>query len=345
MRMGNTAPAEALENYRVQRYIVALSGIILLAKFAAWLLTGSVAIFTDALESITNVSAGLIGLYALYLSTKPRDFDHPYGHGRAEYISATVEGSMIAVAGVIILIEAVRSIISPPDSIPNLEIGMLLIVATAFANFAVGTTAVRKGKMNRSQALVASGKHLQSDSYSSFGIISGLVVLYVMTAAGYRVMWIDGGIAIIFGIIIFVTGASVVKRSTEGIMDKVDIKLLEEIVGTLSENRHDEWIDIHNLKIVKYGPTMHIDMHVTMPWDISVKEQYKEVCAIRTLIQRRYGESVELSVSCDPCMEFSCPGCKRECKERRSGFVKLVEWNIENLSTDAQHGEVCEDDN
>jgi len=343
--MGNTAPSEASENYKVQRYIVALSGIILLTKFAAWLLTGSVAIFTDALESITNVSAGLIGLYALYLSTKPRDFDHPYGHGRAEYISATVEGSMIAVAGVIILLEAVRSIIDPPDSIPNLEIGMLLIVATAAANFGAGTIAVRKGRTNRSQALVASGKHLQSDSYSSIGIILGLVVLYVLTDAGYDVMWIDGGIAIIFGIIILATGVSVVKRSMEGIMDKVDIRLLEQVVGTLSENRHGAWIDIHNLKIVKYGPTMHIDMHVTMPRYMSVKEQYDEVCAIRSLIQSKYGESVELSVSCDPCEEFSCPGCRRECNERKYKFVKLVEWDIENLSRDAQHGEVCEDGN
>ncbi|MDR0198507.1 MAG: cation diffusion facilitator family transporter [Methanomassiliicoccaceae archaeon] len=343
--MNNAAPSAALDNYRLQRYIVALSGIILLTKFAAWLLTGSVAIFTDALESITNVSAGLIGLYALYLSTKPRDFDHPYGHGRAEFLSATVEGAMIAIAGVIILIEAVRSILDPPDGIPNLEVGMILIIATAVANFAAGTVAVRKGSRNRSQALIASGKHLQSDSYSSFGIILGLVVLYVLTSAGYEVMWIDGAIAILFGTIILVTGALVVKRSMEGIMDKVDIRLLEQVVGTLSENRHDEWIDIHNLKIVKYGPTMHIDMHVTMPWDMSVREQYDEVCAIRALIQKKYGESVDLSVSCDPCKEFSCPGCKRECKERRAEFTKLVDWDIDNLSRDAQHGEVCGNEN
>jgi len=87
---------------------------------------------------------------------------------------------------------------------------------------------------------------------------------------------------------------------------------------------------------------MHIDMHVTMPWDMTVKEQYDEVCAIRSLIQKKYGESVELSISCDPCKKFSCPGCRRECNERRAEFVKLVEWNVENLSKDAQHGECNE---
>ncbi|MCL2712265.1 MAG: cation diffusion facilitator family transporter [Methanomassiliicoccaceae archaeon] len=329
----------ALENYRIQKYVVALSGIILITKFAAWLLTGSVAIFTDALESITNVSAGIIGLYALYLSTKPRDFDHPYGHGRAEFISATVEGAMISIAGVIILIEAVRSVISPPEDLPHIEIGMLLIIATAVANYAFGSFAIRKGKKNMSQALVASGKHLQSDAYSSFGIILGLTVLYVLAMFGHKMMWIDGAIALLFGSIILITGISVVKRSVGGIMDKVDTELLERIVETLSENRHDEWIDIHNLRIAKYGPTIHIDMHVTMPWYMTVREQRKEICAIISLIGERYGSSAELSVSCDPCQEFSCRSCKCDCNERREEFVKIVEWNINNLSRDAQHGE------
>ena len=334
----------AAENYRMQRYVVALSGTLLVIKFLAWYLTGSVAIMTDALESIVNVAAGLIGLYALYLSMKPRDFDHPYGHGRAEFLSATVEGAMITIAGVLIIIEAVRSILDPTE-IPNLRIGMVLILATAVANYTVGKIAVSKGKRNRSQALAASGKHLQSDAYSSIGIILGLVVLYVLTSMGYAVLWIDGAIALIFGGIIITTGVFVVKRSMEGIMDKVDIGLLNQIVETLSENRHDAWIDIHNLKIVKYGPTMHIDMHVTMPGDMTVKEQHKEVCSITSLIQEKFGDSVEVSVSCDPCKEFSCPGCKRECGRRKEDYVMTVKWNAENLSRDVQHGEMCDYEN
>ncbi|MCL1905291.1 MAG: cation diffusion facilitator family transporter, partial [Methanomassiliicoccaceae archaeon] len=197
--MNDAVSSGALENYKYQRYVAALSGIILLVKFFAWSLTGSAAILTDALESIVNVGAGVIGLYALYLSMKPRDFDHPYGHGRAEFLSATMEGAMITIAGILIIMEAVRSILDPKE-IPNLEIGMLLILATAVANFAVGTGAVAKGKRNRSQALIASGKHLQSDSYSSFGIILGLIILFLLTAmTNYDVLWIDGAIALVFG--------------------------------------------------------------------------------------------------------------------------------------------------
>ena len=341
--MSDAVSSGALENYKYQRYVAALSGIILLVKFFAWYLTGSAAILTDALESIVNVGAGVIGLYALYLSMKPRDFDHPYGHGRAEFLSATMEGAMITIAGILIIMEAVRSILDPKE-IPNLEIGMLLILATAVANFAVGTGAVAKGKKNRSQALIASGKHLQSDSYSSFGIILGLVILFVLTTmTDYNALWIDGAIALVFGTIIILTGVFVVKRSMEGIMDKIDIELLNKVVTTLSENRHDRWIDIHNLRIVKYGSTIHIDMHVTMPWYLNMREQNEEICSMISLIKESYGGSAELSVTGDPCREFSCRGCRMECDERKEKFVSLVRWDINNLSRDSQHGEVCDD--
>jgi len=335
--MSATTSAAARDSYGFQKYIVALSGMVLLVKFFAWSLTGSVAIFTDALESIVNVAAGIIGLYALYLSTRPRDFDHPYGHGRAEYISATVEGAMITIAGVLILMEAVRSILDPRE-IPHLEIGMMLIMVTVVANLVFGTMAVRRGSANRSQALAASGKHLQSDAYSSIGIISGLVILYILTSMGYDVLWIDGAIALIFGTIILLTGVSVVKGSLDGIMDKVDIQLLEQIATTLNDNRRDEWIDIHNLKIVKYGPAIHIDMHVTMPWYINVKEQREEVRRLISLIREEHDESAELSVSCDPCREFSCPYCIKSCEHRKAEFVELIKWDAVNLSRDEQHG-------
>jgi len=341
--MSGCEMGKARDNYKFQRYVVALSGILLITKFLAWSMTGSAAIFTDAVESITNVAAALIGLYALYLSMKPRDFDHPYGHGRAESLSATMEGSMIAIAGVLIIIEAIRSILNPKD-IPNLEIGMLLILATVVANFTVGTLAFRKGKKNQSQALMASGRHLQSDSYSSIGIIIGLTLLWALTRMGYSVLWIDGAIALLFGAIIITTGTMVVKRSIDSIMDKVDVELLDQIVRTLSDNRRDAWIDIHNLKIVKYGPTLHIDMNVTLCGNMSVREQHEEIESIISLIRKNHGESVDLSISAEPCQEFSCSICSLECGDRRSKFSDLVVWDIHNLSGEAQHGGPNNDD-
>lgn len=325
------------ENYKFQRYIVVLGIALLLIKFTAWIITDSVAILTDAMESIVNVVAGFIGLYALYLSGKPRDRDHPYGHGKVEYISASIEGAMISMAGIIILIEAVNSILSPKE-IESLDIGLVLVAIAAIANFIAGTMAVRKGEKNRSQALIASGKHLRSDTYSSAGIIIGLVLMFALQKMGYDAAWLDGAIALLFGAIIVITGVKVIKSSFDGIMDKADWKILDEVVECLNENRHDDWIDIHNLRVIKNGWMLHIDMHVTLPCMMTVKQQYYEICEVKKAVKDKFGGSVELSIMGEPCHKFSCPRCERECEDRLADFTGLIIWSVENLSEDKQHG-------
>ena len=326
----------AADSYNFQKYIVLLGISLLLIKFLAWVITDSVAILTDAMESIVNVAAGLIGLYALYLSSKPRDADHPYGHGRAEYLSALAEGLMILIAGALILYEAIMQI-SSPTPVRDLDIGLLLIAGAAIANYVVGTLAVRKGRTNRSQALVASGRHLRTDTYSSIGIIIGLVLMLALDKMGHDVPWADGAIALFFGAIIVMTGAKVLKSSMDGIMDKADMELLGEMVDCINENRHSDWIDVHNLRIEKHGGMLHVDMHVTFPQSMTVKEQYYEICEMKKCIQDKFGDFVELSVVGEPCRKFSCPACSRECPERKADFVEEVKWTIENLSNDMQH--------
>jgi cation diffusion facilitator family transporter len=154
-----------------------ISVLLLVVKFIAYYSTHSVAILSDALESIVNVAAGFIGLYSLYVSAKPRDRDHPYGHGKAEFISAAIEGTMIGTAGVLILYKAIQHLISPV-ALQKIDFGMLLVTAAAALNFIMGTICLRVGKKNNSPALIASGKHLQTDTYSTIGVIAGLVLLY-----------------------------------------------------------------------------------------------------------------------------------------------------------------------
>jgi len=327
----------AEDNYHFQKYIVVLGIGLLLIKFAAWILTDSVAILTDAMESIVNVVAGFMGLYALYLSAKPRDYDHPYGHGKVEYISASIEGAMIAVAGLLIISQAVGRILNPSE-ISNLDIGILLIAAAAIANYIAGSVAIRRGRSNRSQALMAAGKHLHSDVYSSVGLIIGLAAMYLLKLAGYDVGWLDGAIALLFGVVIIITGAKVLKDSFDGIMDKADWKLLEEVVDCLNERRHDDWIDVHNLRVIKNGWMIHIEMHVTFPCDMTVKEQYQEIEEFKMAVQARFGDAVEMSIMGEPCHGFSCPGCERECSDRKADFVRNVPWTVENLSANKQHG-------
>src|SRR4051812_7956649 len=165
------------KNIRIQQIVVALAVVLFAIKLAAYFLTYSVAILTDALESIVNVVAGFFGLFSLYLSAKPKDQDHPYGHGKIEFISAAVEGTLISIAGLIIITESVSNLFHP-HQISQLDWGIALIAITAVINFVIGSVCIRIGTKNKSIALIAGGKHLQTDTYSTIGIIIGLGLIY-----------------------------------------------------------------------------------------------------------------------------------------------------------------------
>jgi divalent metal cation (Fe/Co/Zn/Cd) transporter len=121
-------------------------------------------------------------------------------------------------------------------------------------------------------------------------------------------------------------------------MDEVDNELLEKLVAVLNKNRRENWIDLHNLRIIKYGPTLHLDCHLTVPWYLNVHEAHKEIDALSVLVREHFGESVELFVHSDGCLDFSCAICdKKECAVRKSPFQKKIEWTMENISKDNKH--------
>jgi len=326
----------SLENYKFQRIVVAVGALLLIIKFTAYFITNSVAIFTDAVESIVNVVAGVIGLYALFLSAKPADKSHPFGHGRVELISASVEGAMISTAGVLIIFEAVNNILHPKE-ISALDIGLLLIIFAAAVNFTVGSVAVRKGRKNRSLALEASGKHLITDTVSSVGIIIGLTVVFVGANLGYDIYILDPIMALFFGALIIVTGAGVIKKAMDGIMDKADADILKKTVECLNDHRSETWIDIHNLRAIKYGSRLHIEMHVTMPFDMTISEMEKENRRLHESVASTFGGSVDLIMMPEPCKEFSCIHCKRDCGARRAEFLERINWSVNLLAQERQH--------
>jgi len=330
-------PDKSLQNYNFQKIVVVVGASLLVIKFLAYFITNSVAILTDALESIVNVVAGMIGLYALYLSAKPADKDHPYGHGRVELISATVEGSMIVVAGAMIIFEAMKDISDPRIDASTLDIGLLLIIFAAGVNFIVGTMAVKMGKKNRSIALEASGKHLRTDTLSSVGIILGLSVVYLGNLLGYHWEILDPIMALVFGAFIIITGARVIKKALDGIMDKADKEILEKVVQSLTDHRSDDWIDIHNLRVIKYGSKLHVEMHLTLPYNMTIAEMEKENRNLHEAIDETFGETVDLIMMPEPCKEFSCKACNRKCKVRRAPFIEKITWNVNLCSQGYQH--------
>ena len=320
------------QNLNIQKWIAAISVLILAVKFLAYFLTHSVAILTDALESIVNVAAGFIGLYSLYISAKPRDINHPYGHGKAEFLSAAVEGTLILSAGAIIIYKAIQHFIYPVP-IHSIDKGMILVGITGLVNLGVGFLGFRYGKRNQSLALIASGRHLISDSYSTFGIVAGLLLISFT-----KLVWIDSAIAIVFGAIIIYTGYKIVRRSIAGIMDEADEELLQKMVRVLNANRKENWVDLHNLRVIKYGSILHVDCHLTVPWYLNVNEAHAEIEALGSFIKREFGESLELFVHSDGCLYVQCPIClKSDCPVRHHPFEKRMEWSLQNILSDKKH--------
>lgn len=322
----------AKQNLRIQKAVAVVSVLLLAAKFFAYYLTRSVSILTDALESIVNVTAGLIGLYSLYISAKPRDKDHPYGHGKAEFISAAIEGTMIGAAGTIILYKAVQHLINPVE-LKSIDYGIILVAATAVVNYIMGYLCLRTGKKNNSAALVASGQHLQTDTFSTVGIIAGLALLYFT-----NYWWIDSAVAILFGANIVYNGYRIIRSSIAGIMDEADIKLLNRMVQALNKNRGENWVDLHNFRVIKYGSVLHVDCHFTVPWYLNVHEAHREIDALTELIRKEFGEAIELFVHSDGCLPFSCRICdKKNCAERKNNFEQRINWTLENISRNKKH--------
>ena len=320
------------ENVRIQKLVVAVAVLLFVIKLIAYLLTTSVSILTDALESTVNVIAGFIGLYSLHVAAKPKDEDHPYGHGKAEFLSAAVEGTLIGVAGIIIIYESIKNLIYPPV-IKNVDYGILLISITAVVNYVVGFITERKGRKNNSLALIASGRHLQTDTYSTIGVVVGLILIFLTGKA-----WVDSVVAMIVAVIIIVTGYRILRSSIAGIMDEADKELLAKMVKLINENRRDNWIDLHNLRVIKYGGQLHVDCHLTVPWYLNVLEAHAEIDILSALIKKQFGNSLELFVHTDPCLDFSCSICKKgECGVRQRPFEKRVVWTLENMIKDKKH--------
>lgn len=317
---------------RIQRNIAFLAIFLFIFKLVAWLITGSVAIFTDALESIVNVVAGLFGWYSLWLAAKPRDANHPYGHGKVEFISAAIEGTLITIAGIIIIIESVKGL-GRPHQLHQLDTGLLLVLFTAVVNFFVGTYAVKAGRKNRSATMEASGRHLRTDTYSTLGIIIGLMLIRY---TGWY--WLDAVVAIVFAFIILVTGYRVLRNSISGIMDEADMSLLEELITYINQHRRPAWIDLHNLRIIRYGSILHLDGHLTVPWYYNIRQAHEEMKALEELVVHKYGDAVELFIHLDPCESFSCPLCTiDDCAVRQAPFRSCIDWNLDNVMKNSKH--------
>lgn len=240
--------------------------IVFAMKLAAWSVTGSVGLLSDALESTVNIVAAVVALIAIRAAMKPADEIHHFGRGKAEYFSAQIEGFMILFAALIIVYTAIERIINPRE-LESIGWGLTISTVAAVINGGTAMILLRTGKLNRSPALVADGKHLLTDVWTSVGVIVG-VGLVVIT--GWQRL--DGVVALAVGLNIVVTGVRLLRASTAGLMDKAlpDEDHLK-IVKVLQ--RHEsETVKFHALQTREAGRERFVSMHVLVPGDWSIQK-------------------------------------------------------------------------
>lgn len=322
----------SMQTIRMQRILVIVSVSLFVLKIVAWYITNSVAILTDALESIVNVIAGFIGLYSIILSAKPKDKEHPYGHGKVEFISSAVEGILISVAGIIIIFEAVNNL-KHPHKLQHLDNGLILVAISAVINYVVGHLCVQKGRKENSPILIASGSHLKSDTYSTLGLLIGIVLLMIT-----HYLWIDSVAALIFALIIIVTGYKIIRKSISGIMDESDQSIINQIVAVLNDHRQANWIDVHNMRVIDYAGFYHIDCHLTVPYYITIDEGHRILDSMTDLLRKHFDDKVEFFIHMDGCISSQCGLCQVEpCDQRQVSFQHEIEWTHDNMLSNKKH--------
>ena len=307
--------------------MVVVSVVLMAGKFLAFFLTASVGILTDAMESIVNVTAGFITLYSLRLAAKPKDAGHPFGHGKVELISASIEGLMILVAGALIVIEGVKRLFDPQMP-QQLDVGIIVVAAAGAVNWIAGWYSIRMGRRYESVALVAGGRHLQSDTWSTVGLVAGLILLYVT-----QIPWIDSLLALIFGAIIGITGVQILRKTIGGLMDKADQQVLEQILRTVDAHRRPEWIDVHNLTALRYGSMLYVDCDLTLPWYYNIAQGHDACDALKHTMQDAFDGRLQTLIHSDACGEKHCAHCQvSDCPHRRAPFSAAQPLTLAELT-------------
>ena len=267
---------------RMAAATVVVALVVLAIKYYAYVLTGSVALFSDALESIVNVVAGLVALWAVAVSYKPADTDHPFGHTKAEYFSAVVEGVLIVVAALLILNEAWGAYSTPRGFEAPVE-GLLLNGGATVINAVWATLLMRLGRTHRSPALAADGRHIRADVVTSVGVIAGLAVA---TVTGWSVL--DPIIAALVALNILWEGTRVVTSSLSGLMDQaIDAESDAKVRETISLNA-DGAIEVHDLKTRLAGRAMFIEFHLVVPGEMTVAKSHRICDRIEDALQELF---------------------------------------------------------
>ncbi len=301
--------------------------ILLCFKFYAYHITSSQSIFSDALESIVNVVAGVITVGVIIVAAKPADEDHPYGHGKIESIASTFEGGAILLAGILIVIQAVQ-VFFHGSQINQIDSGLLIVVGAGAINGALGIYLYTRGKRFHSEALKSSGMHLLTDTMTSIGVVVGLLLVKYTGMS-----WIDPIVAALFGGMLVFTGAKVLVRSGNILVDAHDVETMQVIAKLFHKHYRPGVIQIHFTRVIRSGSYHHIDCHMVIPefWTVLEAHDFSE--SFEKNILADYPVGGELHIHHDPCRKAFCESCELDrCPIRQNLFKVRRELSFEEIT-------------
>jgi cation diffusion facilitator family transporter len=287
-------------------------GILLLGiKFCAYFLTGSTAIFADALEGIVNVTASAFAMYALVLAHRPPDPEHPYGHGKIEFFSAGLEGGMILLASVAGVSKAIDSLLRHQKlTAGELGPGLMLLSFALLTNALVGVYLIKAGRKQTSITLEADGWHLITDAVTSTAAVCALLIVWATHKA-----WADPAIAMLVSIYIAWTGIKLMRRSAAGLMDEQDAtddamlrKILDSHLGPAG--KEPCICSYHKLRHRHSGRYHWVDFHIMLPGNLDIETGHETASAIEYEIELALGEG-NATAHIEPCKTDGCENCMR----------------------------------
>jgi len=248
---------------------VATAIVIILLKVAAYWLTGSVGFLSDALESGANILAAVITLVALVVAERPPDAGHPFGHSKVEYLSSGAEGTLILLAAVLIVVQAIQRLLEP-QPLEQVGAGVIISAIAAAANFAVARILLRAGRRHRSAALTADAHHLLTDVWTSVGVI---VAVGLVGLTGW--LWLDPVIGLIVALQIILTGGKLIRVAVDGLMDVALPPEEAAQVTAILERYRDQGVTYHALRTRQAGAQRFVSFHVQTPGSWSIQRGHE----------------------------------------------------------------------
>ena len=301
--------AQASMERKATRIAVVVAVALLLIKLAAYRSTGSTAVFSDAMESLVNVVASLLAVWSVWMAHRPADRTHPYGHGKAEFVSAAIEGGLVVAAAGAVAVKCVNDFGAPEQPLQNIDWGLLLLASTVLVNGVVGGWLLHLGKSGGSAALEADGIHLLSDAWTSGGAIISLILV---RSTGMQ--WIDPVIALLMAVWLVWCGWRVVRRSLGNLMDEQDLGDLDRVQKLLDQHCRDggavpRVCSFHKVRSRHSGREHWVDFHVQLPASTDLHTAHELATQLEDEIERTLGGTA--TAHAEPCKDPACTNCHR----------------------------------